>query len=717
MQDNFKVRPLRHAVALSMAVHLLPAHSQDAENINTPALPRSETMVEQIVVTSALHRSRADTVLPVNVLAGDELREKVAATLGDMLESQVGVNNASFGTGVGLPVIRGQSANRVQVLQMGVGNLDASAVSPDHANSLEPALAERIEVIRGPATLLYGNGAIGGVVNVIDGRIPREPKSPLTALVETRYDSVSDQRVGVLKLEGGLSQFAWHLDAVDRESNDTTISGFAINPDTVDLDDPVAHQQLLDSRGRLANSAAASDSWTAGGSWLYDGGWLGLAYNELNNDYGLPPGVHVHHDEDEDHDHEDGEDMDDEENANIRIAMAQQRWDLEGRVLLNTSGVSELHGKMSKVDYRHLEVEGDGAIGTVFENQGIEGRFTAHLQVPSNLEGVVGMQFSDREFAATGAEAFIPKTDIRSLALFTLQSLDQEQYTLEFGLRAEQQDMDQAGSCDHAVTNYSGSAAAIWRVSDRSNLLFSFNHSQRAASVEERYSNIAANCSEQAADSLIVHQATRRVEIGLPDAGREQSNNFEFGWRKYAGDVTAEINVFYNDISEFIYLFDTGSYVDDVEIARYQQTDAVFKGMELEISLPLYATGSHKSDLTLFSDFVDAEFGSAGNVPRIPPLRWGAEWVHSHVNWMLKLRWTQVAAQNDLAINETRTGAYQLLSLYGDYQMQWGNNTRLLLFARGHNLLDENIRQHTSLLKDVAPAPGRGVEVGLRLEF
>ncbi|MBL4820039.1 MAG: TonB-dependent receptor [Gammaproteobacteria bacterium] len=193
-------------------------------------LEHEDQAVEEIIVTSTLHRSRADTALTVNILAGEELREKVGATLGDTLQDQIGVTIASFGPGVGAPVIRGHGANRVQVLQGGVGNIDASSISADHSSSLEPSLAERIEVLRGPATLLYGNGAIGGVVNVIDNRIPTSLPDSIGGLIETRNNSASDQQVSVVKLEGAAGQLAWHLDGIYRDSNDVEVKGFAINP-------------------------------------------------------------------------------------------------------------------------------------------------------------------------------------------------------------------------------------------------------------------------------------------------------------------------------------------------------------------------------------------------------------------------------------------------------------------------------------------------------
>jgi len=396
--------------------------------------------------------------------------------------------------------------------------------------------------------------------------------------------------------------------------------------------------------------------------------------------------------------------------------MQQDRVDYE--LLVPLSGwFEEIHGRVSAVDYQHVEIEGNGEIGTLFEQDGIEGRFVFHLDATENREGVIGVHFSHRNFSALGEEAFISATDIDSIALFTVHSVDIANTTYEFGVRAERQTLEQIrGSCDDAKTSWSESASAIWRFSDQFNLLFSLSHSQRSATVEELYSNIDTGCRELPADLLVKHAATQRLEIGNPGAGREKSTNFEIGLRKHLGNVTGELNIFYNDIADYIFLFDTGTFESDVEIARFLQEDVVFQGLEAELNFPLYRTGDHLSEMTLFGDYVSAEFDRSGNVPRIPPLRFGAEWRHSHVNWQAKLRWTQVQEQSDVGRNESRTNGYSLLNFYADYHLQLGSQTGLV-FLKGINLLDERIRHHTSLLKDIAPSPGRAIELGFRFEF
>jgi iron complex outermembrane receptor protein len=674
----------------------------------TVELEHSVENLEEIIVTSTLHRSRADTALPVNLLAGEELREKLGSTLGETLQSQVGVNLASFGPNVGTPVIRGQGANRVQILQGGIGNIDASAISADHATSLEPALADRIEVLRGPSTLLYGNGAIGGVVNVIDNRIPTRLPDSLTGFVETRNNSASDQQVSVLKLEGATAQVAWHIDGVYRDSNDVEIPGFALDSKFVDISDEEELDALLESRGKIRNSSARANVKTLGASWILNQGYIGFSLNSLNNEYGIPSGSHGYEEEPE----VEGDHLEE----NVRIVMEQDRADFE-LVLPLTGWFSEIHGRIGSVDYSHAEMESSGEIGTLFKQDGLEGRFVFHLAAQENHEAVVGTQFSHRNFSALGEEAFVPSTDIDSSALFSVYSIDTDKVIYEFGARAERRELAQTrGQCGNTETSWSSSGSAIWRLSDKINLLISAARSQRSASVEELYSNIDTSCATLPLNLLVQHAATQRIEIGNPNANKEESINFEIGLRRHLGNVTGEINIFYNDIVDYIYLSDSDNRQGGVLLSQYLQEDALFKGFEVEMNIPFYRTGDHLSELTVFSDFVDAEFRRIGDVPRIPPFRMGLEWRHSHVHWQTKLRWSRAGDQKDVGFNESESESYNSLSFYADYHVE-GNGFEILWFLRGTNLLDVTIRHHSSLLKDFSPAPGRAIELGLRMEF
>ncbi len=717
---SFRVRTLVSAVSAATFYGLSTSAVLGAEAQSADV--HTDTVVEEIIVTSSLQRSRAETALPVNVLTGEELREKAASTLGETLKELVGVNSASFGTGVGLPVIRGQSGNRVQVLQGGVSNMDASAVSPDHANSVEAALAERIEVLRGPATLLYGNGAIGGVVNVIDNRIPTSTPEGLTGLVETRHNSASDQQTSVVKLEGGNGQIAWHLDGTYRDSNDTRVNGYAINPETIDIDDGEALEELWESRGFIDNSSARASAVTGGVSWVFDEGYLGMSLQRSESNYGLPAAAHAHHEEEHAEDEPEEDQHEDEEDpaleGGIRIAMKQERADFEGRSELG-GYFESVQGKVSVVDYQHAEIEGNGEVGTVYANEGVEGRFSFTHAPRGNLRGVTGMQFGEKTFSAIGEEAYIPETDTHSYALFSVQSVDVGDMLYEFGLRAEHQHFEQkGGNCDESTDSLSGSASGLWRVRDDLNMLVSLAHSQRAPTVEELYSNIDnGTCAPPADDhDLIAHAATQRFEIGDPNADKEVSSNIEIGVRRHAGNVTGELNVFYNNISDYLYMRDTGEFEDDIALARLTQEDAVFRGIEAEVSLPLSRSNLQQTRLTVFGDYVRADFERGGNVPRIPALRYGAEISHAHEEWQYKLRATRVAKQSQVAVSESETDGYVLVNVSVDYHVPLLGQ-EATMFGKISNLLDERVRNHTSILKDVAPEAGRSVEVGLRFEF
>ncbi len=674
---------------------------------------RHQRGVEEMVVTGAQVKAKADTAMPVNVLSGEALRENAGKTLGETLQGQIGVSFASFGPGVGQPIIRGQTANRVRVLQDGLGTLDASLASQDHANTVEAILADRIEVIRGPATLLYGNGAIGGVVNVIDNRIPEQVPEQLNGAIELRYNTVSEEDVGVFKLDGGIGNIAWHLDGMFRESNNIEIPRLAVDVEAIEAleihgDNEVAHEEIENTDGFVANSDIDFNAVTGGVSWINQLGFLGFSVNRKQNEYGLPPGGHGHA-------HEEGV-TEPEEEEQIRIDMEQTRFDLKGGAEFN-GFFNEFRGRMTVNDYQHTELEGTEP-GTIYENKGWESRFTIKYDNTYRRSGVLGLQIGDREFAALGGEAFIPRSDIQSSGLFWVETVDTQSWVYEFGLRAEQQKVEPIGGhCNNNENTWSGSAAAIWRQTQELNWLFSLSHSERAPSVEELLSNIQlSDCQEPANnEALVAHAATARFEIGNPNLLTETAQNLEVGFRKHAGDIRAEINLFHNQIGDYIYLADIDEYEETI-ISRYLQEDAVFTGVELEITMPFEIGLNKRADLTVFADKVNAELDNGAKVPRIPAMRVGTELMYSQQHWVVKVKATAVDDQNNIGANETETKGYTRVDLYFDHHFDVGGN-ELLLFVKGNNLTNKEIRNHASFLKNFAPEPGRGYEIGLRYHF
>lgn len=747
----------RTKLSLGISV-ILAAGYQNAAS----AQIHSEQTIEEVVVTSAFQTSEAETVMPVGILSGEELREKVGNSLGATLQNEIGVAIGSFGTGVGQPIIRGQSANRVKILENNVDVVDVAAQSPDHANAVEPLLAERIEVVRGPATLLYGSGAIGGVVNVIDKRIPTNLVEETAFAIEQSHNSANDENKTVFRLDAAIGSVGLHLDGFTRESNNVRIDGFAIDEaglesleehieETLELshadDEHDDHgEEYPNTNGFIGNSDSKASGFNAGFSTVGDRGFLGFSVSELDNEYGLPPGSHSHEHHDEGHDgHDEDHDagLHDEhgEVEFVRLELERTRYDVKGGLDLQGDFFTRLDGSLALTDYQHGEIEyfedGDVEVGTLFQSEGYTSRFTLEHASFANWAGVWGLQASDSDYSATGEEAFVPRSDIRALGVFGLERFEAENYTVELGARIENSEINAGLPCSFDDTATSVSGSFLYDLNSDSNLLIGIARSQRTPQVEELYANganIEEACSQGLASSehhddhdedhhdehemgLVLHAATNLLEIGNANLDVETSNNFEIGYRKHSGSWTGEVSAYMNEISDFIYLDITGEEVAGQTVARYTARDATFNGFEAKFSYDLFDSGSNRASLSVFGDLVKAEFASGENVPRIPPSKVGAELRFSGADWTGHVHVTRHGEQDDPGRLELATQGYTLLSAYADYHVGVGSDSELKLFIRGDNLLDEEVRTHSSMLKNFAPEPGRAISLGLRFEL
>lgn len=685
--------------------------------------------LEEIVVTAPFQKSAAETALPVETLSGEKLRERVANSLGETLKNQVGVSSASFGPGVGQPIIRGQSGKRVQILQNSLAVTDAAAISPDHANGVEPLLAERIEIVRGPATLLYGSGAIGGVINVIDQRIPNKILDHPAVSFEQSHDSTSSENKTVFGVTTTTGQFGLHFDAVTRHNGKVDIPGFAIDESALerlevlqhgdeDHDEEHEEEALPNTSGFIGNSDGESDSFNLGLSWITDDGFIGFSFSDTKSAYGLPAGTHGRHeDEDDEDDHEEHD-----EDIDVRIAMKQERLDLKTAWDLQAELFTRVEANFSSTDYEHreLEVSREGVeLGTLYANEGLEGRVLLEHALLPGSDGVLGLQMSDTTFAATGEEAFIPESDIRNTALFLVQRFDQENWTVELGARVEHNRQQTLGSCNSSETPFSLSGSVIYDLNAQTNLVVSASRSERAATIEERFSNVnAGSCAAEMDEALLIpHAATNLIEMGNAALESEVSNNLELGLRGTLGSGNYAANIYYNRISDYIYLQLTGSEVDEQQIAQYTARDARFVGYEVTWDQTLYEGDGFATDVGLFADAVRGSFSSGGNVPRIPGNTIGSELRFYGDQWTVELNASHVRHQRHTGDGELPTEGYNRVSLYTDYHWTLANDVDVVVFARGENLLDEEIRSHSSFLKHYAPEPGRGVRVGLRVRY
>ena len=662
--------------------------------------------LDDMIVSAPFIESVEDSSHPITLLKGDELRNKVGSTLGETLQNELGVTNQSFGSGVGIPVIRGQSGSRVKVLQNSLGNNDASSLSADHATGVDPIIAERIEVLRGPSTLLYGSGAMGGIVNVIDNRIPETLfDKVIGGAGEQRYDSATDETSSALKLEGGKDHFAYHVDGFYRDAGNTSIGGMAIDEARARQHDPsfnaVPAGELQNSDGFIDNTQTRTRGGSAGFSMIGDSGLAGAAINQLEKNYGIPPDGH-------------GE-------TPVHVEMKQTKYDFKSQLNNPFAFIEKAKLKFGYTDYAHTEFEGNIA-GTTFLNQTYESRFElAHTPLIKNNKGILGFQSSNGEFVGLGEEGkIVPKSNIDTYGLFNVESLKAGAMTYEMGGRIESTQITPDGRADVSYIPLSGSLSASWDVNSQNKLGLAFTHSQRAPQIQELFS-----------DGF--HHATRSYEIGNANLKKELSNNLDLSYQFDASWVRADVNLFHNWVSDYIYqqrdaaqLFNAedGEFIaNDSDCAECfpllhsQQKAAIFKGFEAKTVFPLMDNKLGLVDLTLFGDYTRGTFDNGGDVPRMPPLRYGVQVNYDKNEWSSNVRLTRGEAQTNAGENETTTPAYLLLNLGTQYKIAHFAQSDILLFAKGKNLLDENIRSSVSYLRNFSPDAGRSAEVGIRVSY
>jgi len=652
---------------------------------------------------------------PDSTMRGDELRQKRGATLGATLQDELGVSNSSFGPGVGLPVIRGMTGPRVRILLDGLGSHDASSVSPDHAIAIDPLLAEEVRIMRGPAAVRHGGAAIGGAVEVLDERVPtRIPTAGLAGTTEARFNGNGSERATVFKLDAGGQGLAFHIDGFHRERGDLAIPGAAI--DEVAIVRQFGLFNATNTLGHVSNTNSRAHGATVGASLIGSRGYVGLSYGSVQNNYGIPAGAHSHS-------HGPGP----APAADVaRIDMTQQRHDLKGRLLLGEV-LEAVELRFARVNYRHLELDNDVA-QTVFDNDVMEGRIELQHRFSEGLSGVVGGQFVDRTFAALGAEAFVPRSAIRGSAGYLLQRWQAGPMTFEAGARRERQRIRPDPQLtvfrttvvqpELTHSSESFSLGTSLRLAKQDFLTLSVSHAKRNPDVQELF-------------ALGPHLATRTFDIGNNRLRREMIEGADAGLSIDRGRVAGKLNVFRYRAKDYIYQRNAGLFYDpDVRqfrvvcvrldeclpVQRYQQDDARFKGYELQGVLRFPDLLFDLLEIKPFTDYLAARLHDGTDVPRLPPRRYGIEVALLGEDWSASIRHTRACPQTRPGVNETSTAAYEQLNAQFEYRWRSGR-FETVAFVQGRNLLNREIRNSVSFLRNYAPEPGRSVEIGLRTTF
>ena len=712
------------------------AQSDNAGGANF-VLARSAIEVIDVHATP-MHLSVMESATPVSVLSGETLRRQQAATLGDTLEKLPGVQSNFHGNVASTPIIRGLSGPRVLITQNGLDVSDVSRVGPDHAVASEASTAKQIEVLRGPATLFFGSGAIGGVVNVVDQRVPTSTETRGEFVLETQ--TVNDQKLGTFNVTTGVDNIAFYADGFYRDSNDYE------TPVAPDIDDP-------DGAHVVENSNEESNGFTLGTSYLFDQGYVGVAVERFEREYGVPGHSH-------------GGD------TSVFADLEQTKYQLLGEYNFTNDFLQSVHFRAGYTDYEHAEVEG-GLVGTTFSNETEELRVELLHKPMAGWRGGISLHYKGSDVFAQGEEAFTPPSEMEMFAVALMEERHFGDFLVQLGARAESVTLDASSvllpeldahehddehdhdehahdehehegsefvrqfAVDQEITPISLSAGVVYTINESYNVGVSLSRSERAPSASELL-------------SFGPHIGTRTYEIGalfdLSEEGEfvlsqtaidlETANNIDLTFRKTQGDVGFVFNAFYNQVDNYYFQEETGLFAesghdhdhdeeghgeeehsedehsDELPVYLFGSADAILHGFELQVAWQ--TTDNLKLDF--FADYVKARLKDGGALPRTSPMRVGSHVAYTLDNFRADLDITYFAKQDDISTFETETDGYTLVDASITYDIPLGD-IDLSVYLSGENLTDEEARVHTSFLKDIAPRPGRNFAFGVRGYF
>ncbi|MEN9683849.1 MAG: hypothetical protein RLZZ427_1600 [Pseudomonadota bacterium] len=685
-----------------------PAYAQDDRN------DRHGSDVADIVVTAPLQGSRQDALSGVAVLRGEDLATALRSSIGDTLAHTPGVTATSFGPTASRPVLRGLQGERVRMLTNGIGAIDVSNTSVDHAPVVNPLLAQRIEVLRGPQSLQYGSAAIGGVVNVIDKRIPTAvPGEPVHLAALAGYASAADERSMAGSAEFPLGGgWVGHIDGSYFKSANLRIGGYALTPalraqallsqaSSQILADP-AQRPLIDFgvnaavAGRLPNSAARTWSAGTGVAYITDAGNLGVAYSHFDSLYDIPvrfatvPGQ--------------GQEA-------PRLQIQQDRIDARAELDFDGKLLEKMSFRYAYGDYSHFELDPAGGIGTAFYDQGMEGRLELTQANRGGWRGASGLQFMARDFNVVGDEAFLPRNTTSQIGVFTLQQYETGPWKVEAGARFEQARMTAkpgvgqpqfpAGSVRYDAI--SGALGAAYAVTPEWKLGINLSRTERAPSAEELFANGP-------------HAGTEAFEIGDPHLAKEAAFSIEAILRGGGPGFTVEASAYHSWFANFVYDARTGAIEDGLPVYQVQQADARLYGFEAQASAELARRGEWTLSADLLGDYVHATITGAGPAPRIPPLRVLGGLRIKSPSLDIGGEVERVTGQSRVAAFETATPGYTMVNAEATWR-PWGEHGPLSFVVSANNLFDVVARRHASFLKDYAPLAGRDIRLTARLEI
>ena len=696
MQQKYKFLCLFVLIALQ-------AQAYADKKIDLPTTP---------VTANPLGVSSDEFIVPISVLNGHELDIKRNNSFAETLDGTPGVSFSNWGPTIGRPVIRGMSADRIRIMQNGINSLDVSSFSSDHAVAIDPLVIEQIDIIRGPATVLYGGGTVGGVVNAIDHRIPRQKITGATGRAVTRLGGANSERSSAVVGDVGFGNFVIHLDAYTRKTGNLSIPGYSVSGKLARSDSEISRNQY-GKKGQLRNSGSDIDGGAVGASYFFEKGYVGMSYAKHESETGNPL------------------------TATGFFDLETNRWDLHSEFHDLDGFFNHFKFKMAHTDYKHDEHHEPGEIENTFKNRGLDGTLELGHHAIAGMSGVVGLHFENSSFKQPNG-VLLPNANTDSQSVYVYEELPINEHKLTLGFRRGNHDVKRNsftgdGGCSISYTDLVDCAASGGSEDDQSfgetEKTFQTNNAAIGGvyKINQNWSlnsNVAHSERAPAFFELFpygAHHATGQVHKGNENLNTELSNTIDFQIKWKNNGHAFSVGPYYTKFNRFIGIFNTGNELyhlhegeDEAEgmsVFQYRSVGATFKGLEFDGNYQI----NDQFDFSYKGDYVRAEQDNGDDLPRISPLRLGAGIAYEKNNFYARLDILRAFAQDNIATHELKTDAYTNVTAYASYQLPVEYN--LQLFLKGHNLLDQEIRDHSSFMKDKFLRAGRSVLFGLQGEF
>ena len=661
------------------------------------------------VTANPLNLSGDELAIPVQIFSGIDLQTMKKPSLGATLDMVPGISNNSWGDSVGQPVVRGMDSNRIKFLNNGMEIKDVSNMSGDHAVAIDTISSDRIEIIRGPASVIYGGGAVGGVINIIDHRIHSEFVDGMIGKYDQSFGGAGNEVSSAISVDYGVKNVMFHVDGYTRDSKNIKTPGFSVSKNLAESDDEFARDKY--GKDTVVNSYNETDGGSFGASYFFNGGYTGLSFTKHQQNYGNPL--------------EDGGMMD--------LHSNQYDYVLEKNKI--SSSISNMKFKLGYSDYDHQEVEPSGAVGLEYIDKGIDGKLEFTHSLINKSSGIFGVDFGNSQFQKTQGDPFIANNHRKNLAFYLLEDFFLNDYKITLGFRqqfdrfrsndftsddgctaAYEADCEGEGGTENSTTfskdkkTFNSSNLALGTVYklNQWTMLFNLSHSERSPAHNELF-------------AYGHHHATETIEQGSRDLKRERSNTMDAQFKWSNQKTSFSVSPYYTDFPSYIGLLNSGETQNHLHegedesealaVYKYTNIPAKFYGFEAEGDMSL----SNNYGINLWGAFVKAKNKNGGTLPRIPPLRIGGGLSYERNTFSSSLDLMHVFNATDIGPYELKTDDYTNMTLTMNYFLPKYKNVKFYL--KGDNLLDQEKRDHVSFLKDKVLMGERSLMLGVTGDF